>query len=281
MRLRHRSWFALGGAIAAAIAGCTLLEPLDGLSEPASALDAASLEAAALDSSVDTGGDVAPGVDAGPFCARVDASFCEDFDDPVSATRWTLSAVRNAAHGIDVAASTSPPASLFAMTDALGAGQTAESYRRIDFPDRKRSLTYAFDLRIDQRAQKGFLIAAAGLDDTANSGFTYSASLVLGDATDTLEESSEGAMKTYNDHVLGSRVPTGAWTRVSVSVRLQDTGSYALVVSLDGKAVLTEALTLWKGFTDGKPYITVGAGYVPGPTQPWSIRMDNVTLESQ
>lgn len=269
--------------MAVAFAGCTLLEPLDGFSEPTAAPDGAlegtSAEGATSDSSADAVGDVATGVDAGPFCGLVDASFCEDFDDPVRATRWTLSAVRNATHGIDVTASTSPPASLFAMTTALGAGQTAESYRRIDFPDRMTSLTYAFDLRIDQRAQKGFLIAAAGLDDTAKSGLTYSTSFILGDATDTLEESSEGTMNTYNDHVLGSRVPTGTWTRVSVSLLRQDTGTYALVVSLDGKAVLTEALTLWKGFTDGKPYITVGAGYVPGPTQPWSIRMDNVTLD--
>lgn len=271
--------------MAAAFAGCTLLEPLDGFSEPGDkldgALEGASSEAATTDSSADAGGDAASAVDAGPFCARVDASFCEDFDDPVRATRWTLSNVRKASHGIDDSASTSPPSSLFAMTNALDAGETAESYRRIDFPDRATSLTYAFDLRIDQRATQGFLIAEAGLDDKAKTGFTYATSFILGDTMDTVEESAQGTANTYDDHVLGSRVPTGKWTRVSVSVQRQDTGSYALVVTIDGQPVLTEALTLWKNLTGGKPYITVGAGYVPGPTQPWSIRMDSLTLDVQ
>jgi hypothetical protein len=274
--------------MAGAVVSCTLLEPLDGFSEPRDALDGAlegsSSEAAASEASADAG-DASKGadaaLDAGPYCALVDASFCEDFDDPVRATRWTLSNVRNAAHGIDDAASTSPPSSLFATNDALDAGQTAESYRRIDFPDRVTSVTYAFDLRIDQRAQQGFLIAQAGLNDTAKTGFTYSTSFILGEAQDTVEESAQGTPTTYSDHVLGSSVPTGTWTRVSVSVQRQDTGSYALVVTLDGKAVLTEALTLWKNFTGGTPFITVGAGYVPGPTQPWSIRMDSLTVDTQ
>jgi hypothetical protein len=268
--------------MAAAFAGCTLLEPLDGLSEPRDALDGASAEAASAEAATSdssSGGDAASAVDAGPFCARVDAAFCEDFDDPARATRWTLSNVRKAAHGIDEAASTSPPSSLFATTSALDAGETAESYRRIDFPDRVKSLTYAFDLRIDTRGTQGFLIAEAGLDDTANTGRTYAASVVLGDTTDTVEESSQGATNTYDDHVLASRVPTGKWTRVSVSIQRQDTGSYALVVTIDGQAVVTEALTLWKNLTGGKPFVTVGAGYVPGPSQPWSIRMDSLTLD--
>jgi hypothetical protein len=281
---RHRG-AAWAGGIAIALVGCTLLEPLDGFSQPRDAIDGAlessPSEGAPADGGAprDGGADAVPEADAGPFCARVDASFCEDFDDPVRLTRWTLSNVRGAAHGVDEAAWTSPPSSLFALTNALDAGETAESYRRIDFPDRMTSLTYAFDLRIDQRGDQGFLIAAAGLDDKANTGFTYSTSFILGAGQDTVEEASEGTPSSYDDHILGSRVPVGSWSHVSVSVQRQDTGSYALVVTLDGKVVLTEALVLWKNFTSGKPYLVIGAGYVPGPTQPWAIRMDGVTMD--
>jgi hypothetical protein len=52
-----------------------------------------------------------------------------------------------------------------------------------------------------------------------------------------------------------------------------------LIVTLDGQTVLIEALVLWKGFSGGTPYITVGAAHLPGPSQPWSIRMDSVTMD--
>ncbi len=67
---------------------------------------------------------------------------------------------------------------------------------------------------------------------------------------------------------------------MKVSVTKQDTGSAAAVVMLDGNVVATTALTLWTGFSGSKPYITLRAGYVPGPTQPWSIRIDSVTMDN-
>lgn len=218
-------------------------------------------------------------IDAGPFCKRVDASFCEDFDDPVEASRWNLSSVRKAAHGIDNAAFTSPPLSLFGTTSTLAAGESAESYRRIDFPNQLSSVTYAFELRVDTRAQSGFLIAAAGLVDTAGTGLTYSASLVLGDSNDTLEEAREGASNMYADHVLGMRIPDGRWTRVSVAMTQRTSGGFDLLVTLDGQTVVSAALGLWTGITGGTPYITIGSAYIAGPSAPWAIRIDSLTVD--
>jgi len=277
-------WVGSAALLAIAFVGCTLLEPLDGFSEPPDALDGA-LEATSADSSAtdaaaptDGGADVLTPIDAGPFCARVDASFCEDFDDPIEASRWSLSTVQKAAHGIDDAAFTSAPLSLFARTNTLVTGESAASYRRVDFPSRMSSVTYAFDLRVDTRAQSEFLVAAAGLVDPA--GVTYSASIVLGDTSDMVEEAREGVMPSmYADHVLGMRVPDGRWTRVSVSMTKRNQGGFDLLVTLDGQPVASTPLGLWAGITGGTPYITIGSAYIAGPSAPWAIRIDSLTVD--
>jgi hypothetical protein len=273
---------------AVALCGCTLVTSLTGLSDgdaPSAPADASPEAVAAGDTGTpsEAGADAVEeaAVDAGPFCARVDATVCEDFEDPVAAGRWNLSFVGNAVHGIDGDASTSAPFSLFAGTTALADGANATSYRYIRLPRRVTSVAYAFDLRIDRRAERALVVASASLEDTADggSGFAYRAAITVGNLDDNIEESREGATNSYLDRELSPRIAIGKWTRVAVSVTRQPNASYRALVTLDGVAVVDTPLTLWTGFSDGTPVISIGALYTSGPTSPWAIRVDSVTFD--
>lgn len=282
-RVRGRKWHALVAVAAAAWSGCSLTS-LSGLSGGVDAeadagpvAEAGRNEATTFDAGREDAQTAADGpADAGPFCKRIDAAFCEDFDDLAGAGRWSLSNVQLAAHGIDRLAFTSPPASLFATTQAMDAGETAESYRSFDLKQPATSVAYAFDVRVDARSDRPFVVATGAL--TA-SGTRYTVSVVL-DASDTyVEEAIQGATSSYNDFALGTAIPLGQWKRFAVSAVRQVDGTYRISVTLDGVNVLDKDLTLWSGFASGTPSIRVGALYTAGPTSSaWAVRLDNVVL---
>jgi len=48
---------------------------------------------------------------------------------------------------------------------------------------------------------------------------------------------------------------------------------------LDGQPVASTPLGLWAGITGGTPYITIGSAYIAGPSAPWAIRIDSLTVD--
>ena len=273
------------------IAGCSIFTSLSGYSDAPDALDgsvdATSADGAQNDAPTEPGLDAADAsdasVDAGPYCARTDAAFCEDFDNPFVLGRWSLSTVERAAHGVDGLASTSTPASLWATTEALLNGQNAQSYRTVKLPNRAREVSYAFDLRIDQRGKEVLVMAGAGLDDLGD-GFSRTVEVVLGETTDFVEEAREGtpvANNTYADHLFGALIPLGTWTRVSVFVTREPGATYRIKAMLGGVVVVDVASTLWMNLPLGEAFLHAGAFYSRGPSPGWRIRIDNVTFDAK
>jgi hypothetical protein len=263
------------GALAAS--ACSFLDPLSGLT------GGVEIDAEAPDGSAESGTlpeDAAPAPDAekGPFCPRVDATFCEDWDDPSTLVRWGTSPRDHAELRIDDAAAASPPNALSMRTEALDGATLAKASNSVLFDASAESFAYAFDVRVERRGQSKLVVAGMRLTDRGDDHVHY-LWIALGAANDIIEEARMGENETVISHPLSRPLPTGTWTRVRVAASAEDAGGYHLDVSYDGEPVLEAAATLWQAGAPGTPYFYVGADFLKGPSTPWEVRFDNATVD--
>ena len=235
----------------------------------------------------DGGADVASGRTT--FCESVDATFCEDFDEPDGdyVSRWTSSSVANSnTLALEQDAAISPPNALFAQVPYGVANQPAALWK--DLASDVKSIEYAFDVRFEPYAvDAGSVSFAEIVVATADGGppstafdFVMLANATHVQARVTYADGDAG----LGDILLGSSnfktFAAGKWYHVDETITLSGTATINLVI--DGQVILGNQMI--KQATNGvgaSAKFLVGIERTTGTTGPWAMEIDNVVVRAQ
>lgn len=227
-------------ALAAAAPACSLLVDTSGLSqgeEPAGdAVAEARSDGALAETGSDGGGDVEV-VDGGPFCARQDASFCDDFDDAaLGLSQWTPRTDRGTVSTTSAAAPPSPPYVLAVRTTGNG---DAHVYLQADLANVSGRTTLAHALRLEGDHMGGRSIVTEIA--TTLAGVTHVVGLIIVDGRPALFEGLYLADGGVEESESAPGPPLGSgWVH---AVLVADRGpTRSMSVSIDGTIVDARAM---------------------------------------
>jgi hypothetical protein len=216
--------------------------------------------------------------DAGRWCAHLVPApmFCEDFDDEGNFTKWTSVVQRN---GGTLARDTndfrSAPNSL--LSRAPGSAMSQQAYLDFIPPTEVKHVKLAFDLRIDARDQQtGYAeIAYVVFNSPIHSDFYIRAYQDPATNGYTAESYPDGSAVQHNLS-LGSTMTFDTWRRVAIDIDVATAN--ALTVSIDGVQIVNQPLesTL---YVPAGVEVRPGIGYTGSPSNLWSMRWDNVTID--
>ncbi len=267
----------------------------DAPGEGATTLDAAPNDATTLDSSKpdtsvpDTGvpdtsapDTSAPDTSVLTWCAKETAAhlLCDDFDDPNRNPGWTVTEASNGTQTVDSQSSSSAPASLFVTTTTLATTNSiAQIARRRSLATLPNEVSFTYALKLEKIDLQAGMVIGTIEAPVPNSQSPYSAELVIeSSGKPTLEEAvpSNFGPSTYTSFPISSALPTGQWHQVKVSVAFG--APHVVTISFDGAVVLTHTAG-YQGSFNGSPKVSIGGVYMHGPSAPWNIRFDNVTVD--
>jgi hypothetical protein len=299
----------LGVCNALALAGCTLLAPLGGLTGDVPGGDGGALGDAAAESAHETGSeassdgpsdasmifdtstDVSPETgpmsgDASPpgWCAsQVGLQFCADFDESSVTLGWDSLYSPAGTMTQNDAESTSPP---FSALNVLPAVQTGEDTAKLikGIAVSPGQVHVAFDIRID----KGDMSATAEIVPFAlvfgsdNVGYRYlNLDLTVSKAQIFVQTYAVDGGETEGSYPFSNQaiaIQPNQWTHFELDYAISN-GS-ATVGAVLGDASVVEPTLLPTQGPLGPIELDVG-GVVYGPTQGWTLRFDNVALTYQ
>ena len=207
-----------------AVGSCSLFVDVDGLSGGAVPSGDASITPS--DGQTTDGPTAEGGVDSAPFCANVDASFCDDFDDPARSFlvgNWEFAEVADGGAAIlDTTSPRSPPrAALFTFAANVpppGSGCNHERLFRSVSLQPKSHLTLAFSAWLGDANGK-----LEPTDTLAHLNWTNGAAgcLLLWSPTrptGALREQRPSSAEVV--HPIAGGPPAGAWHRYAIDVDL-------------------------------------------------------------
>jgi hypothetical protein len=292
-----------------AVAACTLLAPVDDLSQDAGESDAAletsdepaadvaaeasddasgeassddARDAASTDDSSDASDaqDTSPS-EAGPtYCAKVDATFCEDFDlNPLTA-QWIISNPGDAGTiAIDDATASSPPNALLGAAPVLQDGDVLHA--RIDhaISVTASEAVVAFDLYVGQLSSNNVGVEALSIVFTLSSG-KNSIQLITKSNIDQIGQqlSPLDASPTTTFFDLPQLLSPQTWTRVTIDIVFTSAPPTASVWFDQTKVLDLQALD--PTFASGPVTVFMGEVFAKGPTTSASeLRFDNVVVQ--
>ena len=267
----------------AACAGCSVLTSLDGLSSggagDAGAETSTPVEAGEQDAKgvndVDAGA-----TDAGPdapapkrFCETVDpgVAMCEDFDDGLSAGRWTPR-VQPPGVSVGVFPGGPSPLELVAVLGEPSAGNRWASYRR-ELTGPAGHVRWSYDVLLVSRPTSG-ATEVNNLRLTAPNG---SFDIYL-EITPTLTRLQEQRYLVNAPGEGGDIVPVdleiGKWTRLSIEATVDGPDKRVKVLQ-DGKLIADKALVYPLA---GTPELQAGFSWGTGGAK-GEVKTDNLVLE--
>ena len=260
------------------------VDPVDG-SDSSDAADGADTPEAAQDAfdapeAADAAVEVEAETDAdGRWCDQngMGALFCDDFD---GALVWDEEIVSPAAQlQVTTSDAQSPPRSLEFHSNAFTQGGQGEAYRvkNVAATSAALAFSYAFFLDTVPSSQGATIPTQLILRD--GNGVTLRLSiLVTAPYAMKLETERQASGQTtqYKDYSFAVQAAQHQW--VTVSYQVTASVPRKLDVMIDGQLAL-EGLALddLQGL-EVTPSIWVGACYVEAPTDPWTLRFDNVLL---
>jgi hypothetical protein len=228
--------------------------------------------------SSDAGHDAAPDVvvDAGPpFCASLTAKFCADFDDADPTSHWDAVVAQTGVTtvGLDTSQSTSAPISLLAASVARAKNESGFASLRKTIVGTPTSARLALSVRPSTVSFTQGAYAIADLDVTQDHVFT----LYLRDDDDTGQKASlkEIAGSTITYHALSKVPPANVWTRITIDI---DVAAGKATV-LYGAEKILDAVSIAQDAAMMDPTFRIGAPYVFGPSDAFSINVDDVVLD--
>ncbi len=266
---------------------CSLLTSVDGLTGGAAATEGGpgaqdSGDASLGESSTPLvdGGD---GGDAGPWCLthKADAAYCEDFDTDGLAA-WD--AVIEGAGGTtkpDPGAATSAPYSMLSDLPGANAGKV-EAYiaRKALLPATSASFDADFRLEKANTASSQLQIGKL-LEIDVNGDGTWELGLAINDKRKLVVFQYNYASNGYAEaFVYPTPVALGAWTRVGLHLRLQNTLDGVFDMDIDGARVATAVPV--QPLSAKSPFrLFIGAIYTSTPHTGWTLRTDNVLFDTR
>ena len=263
-----------------AASACSLFTSLNGFSN-GDATDGgpSTTDAAATDAPTDAVSDGT--ADGGRYCATVDATFCEDFDDPAdpSFSRWKpsidMSAMLTPAEGY------SPPSSLQATTPPITNTDQLGAYLTTSFPNVAR-VRYHFRFRIDAAGSdiSTMMLFQVESLDTAGNRAGLRLRFEKGEFALAGAIYPKNGAGTFPDVGLHHVADVGKWHEMSVSV---DWTKSPAEVSATYDATNIAANAPLAGATFGPATFIVYAGiyYSAGPATTWRARVDDITVDTQ
>jgi hypothetical protein len=264
----------------------------------APALDDSAAPDVASDSFVrdaPTPSDTGPAAEAGDagegglpaFCASLSPRpvFCDDFDEHPLPGVWDTLTQTGGTVTLDNAASVSPPKSLLAKDSALQPGQPLDSALRMHFSLPPPPTTFVWDFWIQPVAVDTGTTAAivfASIDFTDGASNRYSVQFTLfqngGPLGVRMEEQSGFADggSSYTAHPLPDPLPIGKWTDLRLTLTRTAATSASARVTFDSAVEMDAPIGMT--VNGSTLQMTIGSSYETEPSQGWTIRYDNVTL---
>jgi hypothetical protein len=256
LKAMHWRW---GLCVVAAIfvaPACSLTTSLDGLRGGA-------------DGALDAGG--ATGEAGGArFCSRVPSSvtFCADFDDGKLPTGLTADVYGGATLNVDTDAVSPPGAAVFTTPVGPGLARAGASLKLL-LPTKSMDVVIEFDLRVDAFGSPSFDLLTI-TNDSGQGGFQ-----IEGDHSLTWDQDTDKVKDLLTP--VGT-VLTSAWTHVRASVHTTAAAATAQL-SLNGAVVGTH--TFAPPPVGSAPTFELGDDrFGPGGTNPWRVRIDNLTVDA-
>jgi hypothetical protein len=281
-----RCGLALGAAWSL-LAACSLLTPTDGLSggpaltdggpgSSGEAGEASSAEASTSDGSLEAGGD------AGPWCAthQGSAALCEDFDTK-GLTAWdAIVAGGGGTTAPDPVAWTSPPYAMLSNLPAATSGKV-EGYIATKFSVEASDLVLDADFRVDKVNTAASQLQIAKLLQLDGSGDgIWETGVAVNDQRKLVVFQYNYSTNGYAEvFALPASITLGTWIRVKLHLHLQNLLEGTVDLDIDGKRIESN-LPVQPLSAKSRFRLFLGAIYADTPHTGWTVRIDNVLLDT-
>ena len=253
------------------------------MSGDASALDAgdASAQDVAADaSSPSDAGDAAP---KGRFCDGVDATFCEDFDEPDAdyLSRWTSFDLGGGnTLELEGDATTSAPNALYAEIPTNASGGASLRY---DLPPTATSYDYSFAVRLEPYdAGTGLVLFNQIEVDSTDAAAAYTeyrlAQLQGATHFHTHVYYPDGG-DVISDLPLGVTFAPGQWYHVEIQLTVAPPPAKVIVI-VDGAPTLSTTIAAATNGA-GTSEFFAGLAHTYAPTGTWRIEVDDVVVRAK
>jgi hypothetical protein len=222
------------------------------------------------------------------FCGSLSPAprFCDDFDEHPLPGVWDSMDQVGGNLSLDTTGFVSPPRALLATNSALQSGQPLDAVlrKRFSLPSPPTTFTWGFSLQpVMPDPSTGAAAVVLSLDFTDSPGNRYSVQFTMeqdgGSIRLRLEEQSgfvDGGV-SYVPHVLPDPLPVGQWTSVQVVLTRSAATTASVHVSFGSATELDASLAMTVDATTLQ--MSVGSSYETTPSQGWTTRYDNVTLD--
>jgi hypothetical protein len=230
----------------------------------------------------DTLSDAGPApLEGGPFCIRPPpgTTFCEDFDDPPTQSRWRASTLGRATIAVDDAAALSAPNSLYATFPPSSNGSGTQAWWSTTLQSTVNDVDVQFAVQM-KGAPADSQVANFGLSTGYGVGIevrctggppcSFSSKLV--------EQIPSDAGPTYREWSFeGPPLGDGTqWFSVDFEVHLAPSPTWARV-SYEGQQKLYQQ-PLSETAGPGQPMFFFGSAVTLTSTAPWTMRFDNIAI---
>jgi len=230
------------------------------------------------------------------FCAKRVSTFCVDFDDAASLSAafcnnapdgslCFVGATGDASVALDDSVAFSPPASMLATVPAFGAAGLVQAYGARGLPPRLAPFRISIEARVESFGAGAASPLYVILGDFVAGGSPGHAVGVValaddGGATYSLLLQEYIAGITTTPRLVASGLAADRWHHIALTVDDApdaSDGGASLLVDDAGVAIELQGVTLDASTRTA----AVGAPIVFGPTDTWSIRIDNVLADER
>ncbi len=260
---------ALAISVSATVCACSLLSSFDGYS--GGGTDAGT-DGAIGRPPLEAGADVSTEAGGASWCAThaPAAAFCADFDER-GLELFDRNYTDNGTYGLDMLASRSPPASLWAAAGSQSA--IASAFLAKGGPSNTKRARVAFDLLLEAAhpevaAELVHLEFASG-----SSHYTVGFGVMEGGQGAFVYEYSP-APALYEERVISKPVPLGTWVRITLEADLS-----AKTVTLEREDEPQTATAPLAALFGGALELEIGLAYTTTGQDAWKVRMDNIVLD--
>jgi len=228
------------------------------------------------DAPVDT---VADSDASGGWCDTngVGAVFCDDFE---GALVWDGENVSPASSlTVTTAGALSPPRSLELHVNAFSQGGDGEAYRTQHAGPTSGALTFSYAMYLDTVASSQGAVIPSQLVLVDGGGVELRLSILITTPYAVKLETETripGQSTKYDEYSLVGQPPLGGW--VTLAYQVSESNPRELSITLDGQPALQGLALDVLQTAQVTPSVHLGACYAEAPSDPWTIRYDNVLL---
>lgn len=215
----------------------------------------------------------------GRFCATVDASLCDDFDDPADTALLKWSVKVDVPQGTVTREPSGFSAPNAVSCKAVGSGNDQISaYLEKTYAAAKRT-RFHYRFRVEESEATGFLqIGQLQVDTMGNSRTAMR--LTIGGGTAHFEGAvypSIGGSGTFPNVTQNFTLETMKWHEVEMAVDWEAVPA-RVTIDYDGMRMADNAAITGSNFGPGKLLVAAGIYYLEGGDSPWRIVVDDVVI---